>query len=146
MHLSLKTQRLQKENELIFEFSHRSLIVDGKPNITKKAILAVNITNANTPKRVMHQQENLKYDHKIINKYHTHKKQNKHCAFLKRTWRFPNNCKCVAYLNVPRQRMRERCMMRSFIYFSGEMGNFLPFISLYIISRAPLWKAARVNY
>lgn len=41
VHLSLKTtvERLHEENEFAFEFSHRSLIVDGKPNIfNKKAI------------------------------------------------------------------------------------------------------------
>ncbi len=39
--LSLKTtvQRLHEENEIAFEFSHPSLVVNGKPNIfNKKAI------------------------------------------------------------------------------------------------------------
>lgn len=90
----------------------------------------------------MHQQENLKYDHKIINKYHAHKKQNKHSAYLKRTWRFPNNCKYALECSKAKDK---RALHDEVVYLLFRRDGKLPSFhqSVHNLARPSLKSSAR---
>lgn len=62
-------------------------------------------------------------------------------GYLKSTWRFPNNCKYA--LKCSKGKGWESIAWWGRLFTSQERwGNFLPFISLYTISRAPLLKSS----